>query len=320
MDGVLRTGESRPTLLVYKALERPFAARTKGGYRMTHLAHVGAPPQPRRLLSRAPRSPRSESPRVSFPELVHAHFRWRRALDRKPDEFEALERDYRVALARFEEEHGRIVCSYWCTDEESAVAVTEARQPALLSRVRSPALSFHRVSDWATRNHPDIAGELHRCDEIAVKAAHVLTGLRRNICIQLVMACAGHLLGLADARARHESEDATRAALKVQRAEVARAEHYFRNAANRQAQMVYFGGMGLAAAALLLVGAVGRLDGQGARGGEELLEPGPPGRRHGQQVEQGGEERGGGLVARERLLHRVDVGGRVERCDRPLDL
>ena len=229
---------------------------------MTDLARVGAPPQPRRLLSGLLR-PRSERPRVSFPELVHAHFRWRRALDRQPGEFAILEQSYRAALERFEEEHGPIVNAYWCTNEESAVALTAAHRPRLLAHVRSPALSFHRVSDWATRNQPDIAAELHRCDEIAVKAEHVLTGLRRNICMQLVMASAGHLLGLADARARHESEEATRAALRSQRSELAGAEEYFRNAANRQAQMVYFGGMGLVAAALFLVGAVGRLDGQG---------------------------------------------------------
>ena len=67
---------------------------------------------------------------------------------------------------------------------------------------RSPVFAFHRESDWATKNAPDVASELHRCDALAVRANAVLTGVRQRICLELVVSCAAHLLSLVDRRPR----------------------------------------------------------------------------------------------------------------------
>jgi len=187
----------------------------------------------------------------SFTELVYAHFDWwrRRADgDRSP-----WERAYRGTLAAFERRHGEIVHAYWCSEVESAVALTERRRviPWL-----APACELHRESDWATKNSPDIARELHRCDEIAVRAKTVLTGVRQRICMQLVHASAAHLLSLVDARASHGDEAKTAEALARERRALSRTEAYYREAANGQAQIVYFAGMALVAVLVATVAAV----------------------------------------------------------------
>ena len=141
---------------------------------------------------------------MTFPELVHAHRRWRQALDGEIGHRREAEDDYRSALAAFEGVHGNIVNSYWCTGVESAVALTARPRSRLLRVLGAPdAVRFHRVSDWATKDHPEIAQPLHECDEIAIKASEVLVGKSRIVAMQLVMASAGHLLSLVDERSGH---------------------------------------------------------------------------------------------------------------------
>ncbi len=102
---------------------------------------------------------------------------------------------------------------------------------------------FHRESDWATKNAPDVAAELHRCDALAVRAKAVLTGVRQQICLELVVSCAANLLSLVDKRARSGDEDSTAEALDRERAAVKKVESYYCEAANGQAQLIYFGGI-----------------------------------------------------------------------------
>jgi hypothetical protein len=183
--------------------------------------------------------PSSDSHAVSFSELVYTHFDWWRSRqDGGADPGAA--RAYDKTRAAFEQRHGEIVSSYWCSHVESAVALTEKKR---LRGMISPAWGFHRESDWATQSSPDVAAELHRCDELAVRANTVLTGVRQRICMQLVVASASHLLSLVDARAGNSDEGTTAAALKQERLAIRKAEAYYQEAANGQAQMVYFGGM-----------------------------------------------------------------------------
>jgi hypothetical protein len=189
---------------------------------------------------------------TTFSELVYAHFDWWRALreDHVPNATKAA---YQDALARFERRHGEIVSAYWCSHVESAVALT-LKKRALPWTTASSA--FHRESDWATQNSPDIARELHRCDELAVRARTVLTGVRRLICMQLVMASAAHLLSLVDARAAHADAAKAEEALQHEREALGEAESYYRESANGQAQIVYFLGMATVALAISAVAAV----------------------------------------------------------------
>ena len=203
--------------------------------------------------------------RVTFPDLVRVHFRWRQALRPESGATEAEQAQlgdaYHASLTTFEAEHGELVSSYWCAHVESAVALTAGRpRSGVVRRVLSVAPKFHRVSDWATKEEPDIARELHHCDELAIRAAEVLRGRNRRICIQLVMTTACHLLSLVDARGSRDPKEHEEA-IALHERELEGLRHYYREAANGDAQLVYFLGMavGIACLALLYVVAGGIL-------------------------------------------------------------
>lgn len=173
----------------------------------------------------------------SFTELVYAHHDWWRA--RQAGRLDpAAEAIYDAVLGAFQERHGQIVRAYWCGEIESAVALTERKR-----RFRAPVFGFHRESDWATKSAPEVAAELHRCDELAVRANAVLTGVRQRICLELVVSCAAHLLSLVDARAGTADATQITAALEYEQAEMKKVKDYYCEAANGQAQLIYFGGI-----------------------------------------------------------------------------
>ena len=89
---------------------------------------------------------------------------------------------------------------------------------------------------------------MYRCDELAVRATTVLTGVRQRICMNLMMASAEHLMSLVDRRAAHDDPKATEEMLEHERAAIERTEAYYKDAANGQAQIVYFAGMALVVA------------------------------------------------------------------------
>ena len=199
-----------------------------------------------------PGSPPCVPTTVAFADVVRAHAKWRSRVDRGGKDAREANDEYCRLLERFEGEYGKIVNAYWCSKVESAVALT-----ARPRRFRRPHMSFHRVSDWATKGEPDIAALLHKCDELAVRARTVLTGLRKRICLELVMASASHLLSLVDERAAHGDAEKTKKAVAAETAHLKNVDGYYRDAANGQAQMVYFGGMGVttvAVGALALIG------------------------------------------------------------------
>jgi len=186
----------------------------------------------------------------SFTELVYAHFAWWHEL--RGDGPGEATNAYHQLLDRFERSHGRIVHSFWCTHLESAVALTEQRARFFWQRSR---WVFHRESDWATKGCPEIAAQLHRCDELAVRARTVLTGVRQRICLQLVTASAAHLLSLVDSSTAHD-EPQTAEFLKGETETIDNTEAYYRQAANGQAQIVYFAGMATVAGLISAIAGV----------------------------------------------------------------
>jgi len=193
-----------------------------------------------------------------FPDLVRVHYRWRQSLE--PDaqtgeqEGVALDHEYHDTRRRFEQEHGEIISAYWCAGVESAVALTAGRpETSWLRRLLSVSPKFHRVSDWATRDEPEIARALHQCDELAIRASEVLRGRSRRIVIQLVMTSACHLLALVDAQSRHRDPSDHKAAVAAELHELTELRHGYRQAANGDAQLVYFAGMVVGIAGLVLL-------------------------------------------------------------------
>jgi hypothetical protein len=184
----------------------------------------------------------------TFPELVYAHFIWWKALRAGSDD-DKVTRAYHHILDRFEREHGPIIDSYWCSQVESAVVLTEKKSRVPWAR----DIQFHRATDWATKKYPEIAAELHRCDELAIRAKTILRGVRQRICLQLVMTSASHLLSLADARVARTEDTRTAASLDQERALLSKTDGYYREAANGQAQIVYFAGMVIIALLVLAI-------------------------------------------------------------------
>jgi hypothetical protein len=189
---------------------------------------------------------------ASFPELVLAHYDWRLAVaEHRPSA--DLEENYHQKLDRFQQKYGPIVNSYWCLSVPSAVALTEKPRRGPLRWFGRPKLEFHRVTDWATRGKPATAAMLHQCDEIAIRASQVLTGLRERIATQLVMASAAHLLSIVDEPSAHWNDEKV---LEQEERNLSKAWKYYCDAANGHTQMIYFAGMGFFAVVLGVVAAL----------------------------------------------------------------
>jgi hypothetical protein len=218
---------------------------------MSDVAHPRTAERSSRLPVRARRAAKSDDKRhVSFPELVKVHHLREAALERGEIYAGEAEERYREFQEAFQKQHGRIVSAYWCKSVPSAVALAE--KPGRKRRQAS-RLSFHRVSDWATKEEPEIAAALHECDELAVKATEVLRGKTLRICMELVMASAAHLLSLVDAPSGHEAKGKKDRALKMERHALDRVRAYYHSAANGQAQLYYFLGLMLGALLVCLV-------------------------------------------------------------------
>ncbi len=209
---------------------------------------VGAPSETITVAAQ----PVSDTHAVTFSEVVYAHFNWwhhREGARRNAHVAQAFD-DARIA---FEKRHGEMVNAYWCSHIESAVALTQKKR---LRGALGPLWGFHRETDWSTQDFPEVAEQLHRCDELAVRANAVLKSVRQRICMQLVFASASHLLSLVDARAGSTSETAVADAVAKESAAIDKAEAYYHEAANGQAQMAYFAGMAMVTAVLSIFAAV----------------------------------------------------------------
>jgi hypothetical protein len=215
---------------------------------VTELTQPLSDVSPVRQVQAQSRGIQAHSP--TFAELVYAHYEWWKRRDGGAGDPE-VEATYDSVLSAFEAEHGHLVRAYWCSQVESAVALTEKKR-----RLGGPLYGFHRESDWATKSEPDIASQLHRCDALAVRATAVLTGVRQRICLELATSCAANLLSLVDARARAGDKTKTAAALKDEDAAISKVEAYYHNAANGQAQLIYFAGIATVTIALGGIAAV----------------------------------------------------------------
>ena len=189
---------------------------------------------------------------VSFPELVWLHFLRQQELQQgrhKPYEGPAEDR-YRRFVQRFEEEHGKIVDAYWCSNQASAVALTVKRRPLMLPDV----VRLHWATDWATKEKPKLMTLLYRCESLAVRVHEVLRDTSQRLAMQSLFTVISFLLGFGETERSHND----RAVAEIDRntrQELKRVELYYHKAAARSGQIVYVGGMllGMVPVALLIV-------------------------------------------------------------------
>jgi hypothetical protein len=189
---------------------------------------------------------------VSFPELVWAHFLRQQEVHETGNLHGPAELEYRRRLAAFEAAEGQLLSAYWCTNEASAVALTEKKCRGFARLRRQPAdIRLHAATDWVARDSPEIANALHTCETLAVRVREVLGGTSERIAMQWILAIAGHLLGFVDREERVRDRKQEQRLVSRKRNELTKVEAYYHRAGEKHGRIVYFWGMmsGMAAVA-----------------------------------------------------------------------
>jgi hypothetical protein len=201
-------------------------------------------------------SPQPVEATSSFAELVWAHYVWERELHTSSTGTARRETEaaYRQALADFERREGEIVGGHWSISGASAVVLTvkHAWGPQRWLG-KEPTIRLHRVTDWVlSPEMTPLANVLHRADTLAIRASEVLRGASERIAMQLILSTAVDVLGLIDRCDGKPSAEAVRAAARAKDRELDDVAKYYDLAANREARIVYTGGMFLGLLWLLL--------------------------------------------------------------------
>jgi hypothetical protein len=213
---------------------------------------VAAIPEERTRRRRVRRQPQGS---YSFAELVYAHYLRQQALEKGRPYQGADEDRYRRFLACFEKEHGTIASAYWCKHEASGAAVTVKRAHPLLKAIGiGDTVRLHRVTDWTTKDVPQIAELLHRIETLAVKAGEVLRDTSQRVAIQWLFSSTSYLLGVVDGVAKPDQSEIDKV-VAVEKRELLKVDQYYRHAAVRSAHVVYLTGVLVGVATLLAVGA-----------------------------------------------------------------
>jgi hypothetical protein len=197
---------------------------------------------------------------VTFSDLVRAHRAWEQELyareqaNTAPDK--AVEREFHRRWRQFEERYGRVDDAFWSVRDASAVALTIREKPRRWGREPELVPRFHRATDWATRDEPDIAGALDACETLAVRAEEILRGPSELIALRRIKSVASHLLGFVDrewgrrppSAAPHQTAPAVnqserRAFVATQKQELDRIEKFYNRTGDGQARVLFFWGM-----------------------------------------------------------------------------
>lgn len=235
---------------------------------------------------------------VTFSDLVRAHRAWEQELykhehrlrNQGPDT--AIDEAFRTQWRKFEGRYGQIVDAYWSVRDASAVALTIKRKRLRWRPEPELRPRFHRATDWATRDEPEIAEALDECETLAVRVEEIVRGASELIALRRINAVASHVLGFVDReRGRHPASAENRsergeiqkpdrkAFVARQREELKRIERFYDRAGNGQARILFFWGMAqglltlvvLTGLAVTLTWFVDGLDGGGTHWGELQL-------------------------------------------------
>jgi hypothetical protein len=158
----------------------------------------------------------------------------------------AADAAYCNRLKLFEKQYGRIIRAYWCTYELSGVAITEehVRRPWWQFRATERRERLHSATDWATRDSPELAHQLHRIDNLSVRADEILRGSAENIATQLLACAASHILSYVDRKNGAPTDPATiKKIINRSEAELAAIRQHYERAGENATRIVYAGGM-----------------------------------------------------------------------------
>jgi hypothetical protein len=203
--------------------------------------------------------------KVTFADLVFAHHlrqveRYQAAQGNGAQAFAgAAEKLYADRLEAFEDENGKIIQAYWCTYEISGLALTEKRHDRRLRRDET-RITLHSETEWALRDSPELANQIHKIDNLVVRADEILRETGERIAMQLLLAAMRHVLSYVDRKEGAPRDAETiRRIVKQSDAEIAEARRYYDQAAGNASRIVYAGGMLYGAAFLALITVVAGL-------------------------------------------------------------
>jgi hypothetical protein len=191
----------------------------------------------------------------SFSELVRAHYRWEKGRgSRNGGGAHKAQDEFKAKLAEFQDEEGRLSSVYWSTRDASAVALTikgegSRRNPFAEADTE---VRLHRVTDWVTKNAEPIAGLLHECDTLGIRAREILRGTSQRITLQLIYAVEEHVLGYIE-RSDEPNPAQEKAMVASQRQELARIEGYYLRTGAKAARIVYASGMLMGATLIVAI-------------------------------------------------------------------
>ena len=199
---------------------------------------------------------------VTFPDLVRAHRAWELELyggareNREPDR--TLEQELRRKWAMFEDKYGKIKNAYWSVRDASAVAFSvKKRRRTVRFWDHEHIPRFHRVTDWATRDEPQVAAALDDCESLAVRVEEILRGPSELIALRRIYAVASQLLGYVDRQWGREGPPAA-AGLKApdwvheaqckefvanQHEELEQVASFYKRTGEGQGKILFFWGM-----------------------------------------------------------------------------
>jgi hypothetical protein len=182
-------------------------------------------------------APRARPRRVSFSELVDA---WAAR-----ESATAAEERYQELRAHFVHDHGEITDSYICESGPMAVAVTTVQPKRLgltLFRARD-RIEMYTETERLVRMHPEVAQILHRGEVQYVSVRNALRGLSQRLLVNWLFVWMRDLMIASAPNAEGQIEAMTPEEIQQQEDELDRIAEHYEQAASREAQIVYLGGM-----------------------------------------------------------------------------
>jgi hypothetical protein len=201
---------------------------------------------------------------VPFDELVLARFNAISAETQHRPDAEAQRELYKAVRRRFQLSEGRIVESFWSSACAAGIALTRKRRFLVLGT----RTKFHRWTELATAQYPQVAAELYRGDNLAHRCEEVLRGSTQRIGLGRVFGAMSSLVSFIEVQKAHELQSVATSdrqgaseldgAIAAYRADLDEAAVYYQASAARAAHIFYSFGMllGVVSIAALTTGIV----------------------------------------------------------------
>ena len=185
--------------------------------------------------------------RVSFSELVDA---W--ALRETGP---AQEERYQELRAAFVHDHGEITDGYICESGPMAVALTAVRPRPLERKLLryKDKIEMYSETERLVRMHPEVAQVLHRAEVQYVSVRNALRGLSQRLLVNWLFVWMRDLMLVSIPKPDGTVVPLTVEEIDGQEQELDRIEAHYQQAASREAQIVYLGGMLIGVLALCAI-------------------------------------------------------------------